>query len=367
VKGVKNVKKGFRKALMFDGLAFMFFTFFMVKVLAAPVWTPQTSGVTSTLRGVSAASPTVAWASGSGATMLRTDDGGATWAKQTVAADAAASRLDFRDVDAIDTTTAYALSIGNGPSSRIYKTTDAGATWTLQFKNDDPKGFFDAMSFWDRDHGIVIGDSIDNKFQILTTSDGGKTWVKVPEHALPPALASEGAFAGSGTNIAALTPGRSSNDAWIGTGAGPKCRVLHTGDRGKTWTIADTPIAASNSAGIFSVAFRDKNHGVIVGGDYSKEKDAVDNAAITSDGGKTWTLVKISGFRSVVRYVPGTKMSLVAVGPQGSDTSDDDGKTWAPLASPATIAGFHTFSFAPNAKTGFAAGGRGVIAKLDIR
>ena len=68
------------------------------------------------------------------------------WTKLTVPD---AEKLDFRDVDAIDATTAYVLSIGPGPASRIYKTTDAGADWTLQFTNEDPKGFFDAMAFWD--------------------------------------------------------------------------------------------------------------------------------------------------------------------------------------------------------------------------
>jgi photosystem II stability/assembly factor-like uncharacterized protein len=100
-----------------------------------PSWTVQTSGVAGRLRGVSAVNDRVAWASGSGSTVLRTEDGGASWKKLTVTSD----RLDFRDIDAIDENTAYVLSIGNGNASRIYKTTDAGATWTLQFRNDDPK------------------------------------------------------------------------------------------------------------------------------------------------------------------------------------------------------------------------------------
>jgi photosystem II stability/assembly factor-like uncharacterized protein len=94
---------------------------------------------------VSAVSDRVAWTSGSGSTLLRTTDGGVSWQKLSVTDD----RLDFRDVDAINANTAYVLSIGNGPESRIYKTTDAGQTWQLQFKNEDPKAFLDAMTFWD--------------------------------------------------------------------------------------------------------------------------------------------------------------------------------------------------------------------------
>src|SRR6476659_5110561 len=157
-------------------------------LFAPPRWTLQTSGVTARLRGVSAVNDRVVWASGADSTVLRTIDGGATWKKLTVTADA----LDFRDIDAIDDRTAYVLSIGNGPASRIYKTTDAGATWRLQFKNDDPKAFYDAMSFGDATHGIVIGDSVDGAFYILTTTNG-HDWTRVPASSLPPALEGEGA------------------------------------------------------------------------------------------------------------------------------------------------------------------------------
>jgi photosystem II stability/assembly factor-like uncharacterized protein len=328
--------------------------FVAVVVALVPRWTLQTSGVTARLRGVSAVSEKVAWASGSGSTVLRTTDGGATWQKITVTSDA----LDFRDIDAVDAQTAYVLSIGNGPESRIYKTTDAGATWTMQFKNDDPKAFLDAMSFWDANHGLAFGDSIDRQFYILTTANGGRTWSRVSPAKLPPALENEGAFAASGTNIAVF----GKTNAWIGTGAGAKARVLRTADGGLTWQVADTPLAAGPSTGIFSIVFRDAKHGVIVGGDYRKEQEAVDNLAITNDGGVTWKLVKgLSGFRSVVAYLPGAKMpALVALGPSGGDYSLDDGQTWSPIEG----RGFDTFSFVPHKSTGWAAGANGGLGKL---
>jgi photosystem II stability/assembly factor-like uncharacterized protein len=285
-------------------------------------WTPQVSGVTSRFRGVSAASDTVAWASGANGTIVHTVDGGQSWQTQAVP-DAAA--LDIRDIDAIDERVAYALSIGPGPASRIFKTEDGGAHWQTQAINQDPQAFLDAMTFWSADHGIVMSDSVDGHFVILMTRDG-KTWQRVPQSALPPALPNEGAFAASGTNIAVLTSrptgsefaavgaggqsARASSSAsasasasisakseataehvWIGTGAAGVARVLYSHDGGRTWKVANTPIPAGPSAGIFSIAFRDELHGVIVGGDYKKERDAVDNVAVTSDGGATWTLV----------------------------------------------------------------------------
>lgn len=328
----------------------------VVALVFLPRWTLQTSGVTARLRGVSAVSESVAWASGSGSTVLRTSDGGATWSRLNVTSD----KLDFRDVDGVDAQTAYVLSIGNGADSRIYKTTDAGATWTMQFKNDDQKAFLDAMTFWDANHGLVFGDSINGQFYILTTADGGRTWSRVPAAALPPALENEGAFAASGTNIAVF--GKS--NAWIGTGAGSKARVLRTADGGRSWQVADTPLAAGPSTGIFSIAFRDAKHGVIVGGDYRKEAEAVDNLAMTNDGGVTWKLVKgLGGFRSVVAYVPGARTpALVAVGPSGADYSLDDGQTWSPIEG----RGFDTFSFVPHKPIGWAAGANGALAKLTF-
>jgi photosystem II stability/assembly factor-like uncharacterized protein len=128
--------------------------------------------------------------------------------------------------------------------------------------------------------------------------------------------------------------------------------------------MAQTPIASGPSAGSFSIAFSDANHGVIVGGDYKLESAAVDNAAVTSDGGQHWTLVKgLSGFRSVVARVAIGRTSFVAVGPSGADYSADGGRTWTPIAG----AGFHAFSATPGNVIGFGVGEKGSAGALDIR
>lgn len=320
-------------------------------VTAAPVWTPQLTGVNARLRGISAVSERVAWASGSGGTILRTTDGGDTWTQVTVPN---AAKLDFRDIDAFSDKVAYVLSIGNGELSRIFKTTDGGVSWAAQLTNTDPKVFLDAMAFWSDGRGIAYSDSVDGQFVIFRTTDG-RTWNRIPADALPPALPNEGAYAASGTNVAV----HGKNDVWIATTAS---RVLHSSDGGGTWSIAQTPIPTSAAAGIFSIAFRDALHGIAVGGDYQKELEAVDNAAVTSDGGKTWTLAKgLTGYRSVVAHVPRSKSSWIAVGPRGADMTSDDGRTWSALPG----AGFDTFAFAPNGKIGWGAGARGSIGRLD--
>jgi len=317
-------------------------------------WQAQTSGVAARLRGVSAVNERVVWASGEKGTVLRTADGGGTWTTLAVP-DAAA--LDFRDVDAVSESTAYVLSIGKGTASRIFKTTDAGAHWQKQFTNEDPDAFYDAMTFWDARRGLAISDSVNGSFVILTTRDGGATWTRVPAGALPPALPNEGAFAGSGTNIAVAAGGR----AWIGTGAAARSRVLRTADAGATWVIAETPLNASGSAGIFSVAFRNPREGMTVGGDYRQERSAENVAAFSSDGGVTWKAIRgLGGFRSAVAPVPGTPRSWVAVGPTGADLSPDNGQSWVPIQGE----GYHAFAFAPRGHAGWGVGEGGRIAKL---
>lgn len=312
-------------------------------------WTLQPSGVTARLRGVSVASADVAWASGSGGTVLRTDDRGTTWRRLTVPG---ADKLDFRDVDAVDERTAFVLSIGPGDLSRIYKSADAGATWALQFRNADPDAFYDAMAFTDDRHGYAFSDSVGGRFVILETSNGGANWNQIPSDRLPPALSGEGAYAASGSNIAVL-----GEHVWIGTTA---ARVLHSADSGRTWSVAQTPVATGPSAGIFSIAFASATRGVVVGGDYKKEPEAIDNAAVTDDGGRTWTMVKgLSGFRSAVAYVPGSTRTFVAVGPSGSDLSTDGGRTWRALPGP----GFHAVAFAPRVPVTWAVGENGAIGR----
>jgi len=272
-------------------LIFCFFSFFLsVAAVAQTGARVQLSHTTESLRGVSAVSREVAWASGTHGTYLRTVDGGLTWTSAQVP-DAGA--LDFRAVVAFSADEAFLMSAGPGEQSRIYYTSDAGKDWQLQFKNTNPKGFFDSMVFWDSKHGVVLGDPIPDesgklKFEVLLTDDG-QNWRGVRSAQLPAAMEGEGAFAASNSCIA-IVPGGSDSNIWFATG-GKVARVFHSGDHGQSWQVVETPMMhGPESAGIFSIAFRDAMHGVLAGGDYKHPNDDGPNLAFTEDGGKTWTL-----------------------------------------------------------------------------
>jgi len=331
---------------------------FLPALYGRPAWTAQQAGTGADFRGLSVVSDRVAWASGTKGTFARTTDGGLSWRSGSVPG---AESLDFRDVDAFDENTAYLLSIGNGEASRIYKTTDGGRSWKLQFTNSEPKAFFDAMAFWDARSGIAFSDPVDGRFIVITTDDGGSTWRRVPAESLPPAIDGEGGFAASGSSIAV----EGTSNVWFATG-GAAARVFHSSDRGKTWSVAPTPLASGvASAGVFSVAFRDAQNGVIAGGDYQKPLEAKGNLALTTDGGKTWRLVEKdqpAGYRSSVAYA-GAASTVIAVGTSGSDISTDGGKSWRSIDKE----NYNVVGFARRAGAGWAAGPAGRIAKYSHR
>jgi photosystem II stability/assembly factor-like uncharacterized protein len=317
----------------------------IIGLVLAQSWIPQESGSTASLRGVSAVSANVVWASGTKGTYLRTVDGGMTWRAATVPG---AADLDFRAIRAFDEKTAVVLSIGLGEKSRIYKGTND--QWRLVFTNPDPKGFFDALAFWDTTHGILLGDPVDGHFVVFTTGDAGETWKR---QKTPAALANEGAFAASNTCLIV----RGTREVWFGTGG---ARVFHSTDGGETWTVAKTPMRKDgSSAGIFSLAFSDARHGIAVGGDYNKPTELTGNIALTSDGGKTWSAPATGpgGYRSAVAYLPLLK-AWIAVGTSGSDISVGDGKSWRQLDT----GNYNALSIVNN--NGWAVGPKGAIAHL---
>jgi photosystem II stability/assembly factor-like uncharacterized protein len=283
-------------------------------------WELTPTGSTARLRGLSAISEDVAWASGSVGTVLRTTDRGETWDSVGPPGTAA---LQFRDIEAFDRNTAVILSIGTGTDSRIYRTTDGGDTWTLVFQNDEPTAFYDCMAWFDDHRGLALSDPVDGRFRILATDDGGRSW-EVVDADMPPALAGEFAFAASGQCITADGGG----NAWFGTGGDAIARVFHSDDRGETWTVANTPIRSDPSAGIFALAFRDPQHGLAAGGDFLAPAASPDALALTDDGGASWQLAAgaPNEYRSGAHWVTGT--DAIIVGPTGSEATHDPGRSW---------------------------------------
>lgn len=96
---------------------------------------------------------------------------------------------------------------------------------------------------------------------------------------------------------------------------------------------------------------------MIVGGDFRKPTDTGATAAVTADGGKTWTLIdKQLPFRSGVAW---GKDRWVAVGTSGSHSSQDNGTTWKMLDGE----NYNSVGFTSTGE-GWAAGPKGRIARF---
>lgn len=291
----------------------------------AQSWKVQTSGIDTNLRGVSvayasnASPPQIVWASGSNGVILRSTDLGKTWKRLNVSGGDA---LDFRGIVGFGAKTAYVMSSGEGEKSRIYKTTDGGESWKLQYTGSRKEVFLDSIACLSEKHCFALGDPLDGKFLLVNTIDG-EHWNPLPDDKMPAALPGEGAFAASNTCLALY-----GEDIFFGTG-GPVARVFHSPDLGRTWTVAETPIAHGNaSSGIFSIAHGQGKTLVVVGGDYQNPGRSERVAAYSEDHGKTWRLSakQPGGYRCAAASLESS--DFFTVGPNGEELSEDRGISW---------------------------------------
>lgn len=314
---------------------------------------PQSSGTNTSLRGMSIVSDQVAWVSGSNGYIGRTTDGGQNW---EWIRPAGYEKLDFRDIEAFSADKAVAVNAG--APAYILLTNDGGKTWKETYKNTDTAAFLDGMDFWNDQRGLVFGDPIKSKMLLLRTLDGGQNWNDISDNLQAKMGVGEAAFAASGTTIRTMGNGK----VWIATG-GAVSNIYFSSNFGSTWQIFECPILTGQpSTGPFSMAFLNEEKGVVVGGDYQKDKENTNNILLTENGGRNWTKPEkpVDGYRSGVIYV--NDKVLIATGSSGTDVSHDGGRNWY------NISGI-SFNVIQKSKKGdliLIAGNKGQIYKLTI-
>jgi photosystem II stability/assembly factor-like uncharacterized protein len=374
------------------GLLFVLLSFFALgaqepnRHQQQPTLTPQNSGTTNLIISVSPVDSRVVWAGAINGTFLVTTDGGNHWRSGVVPG---AEALQFRDVQGVSAREAYLMSIGDNTTDfRIYKTTDGGATWTMQFQNQLVGAFYDCMAFWTPRRGIAHSDSVDGVFPDLRTTDG-RHWLSIANN-LPPALTGEASFSSSGTCVAT----QGGRNAWIATGGASVARILATRDGGDRWNAYDTPLVSNPSAGAFTVAFRTPFDGIVGGGDLDPNDPDNARTAVSHDGGRTWTLTSpppVTGAIFGLAYLQNTtgvgdgdddrRLELNGHGGDGhggngnqqtvvitADTggaawTPDEGSTWYPLNG---LSGLWCVAFA-DPQDGWLVGRDGQIIKISFR
>ena len=283
-----------------------------------------TTGKNTSMRCLSIVSDSVAWVSGSNGHVGKTLNGGKTWHWTQPKG---YEKLDFRDIEAFDDLKAIVVNAGS--PAYILSTVDGGKSWAAVYKNVDSAIFLDGMAFWDAQQGIIFGDPINNKMQLLRTTDGGLTWQDISINLKKELAKGEAGFAASGTTIRTGAGGK----VWIASG-GTKSNIYYSGNYGKTWKVYPLPILqGESSTGPFSIAFNDAKNGLAVGGNYVKDKENKNNVLITKNGGKTWLkpIKQVFGYRSAVEYL--TDQICFATGSSGTDYTLDGGHTWTNIST----------------------------------
>lgn len=305
----------------------------------------------TSIRGLSVVNNQVAWVSGSKGHVGISTNGGQTWVWRQVPG---FEQSDFRDIEAFSATEAIIMS--SGTPAVILKTTDAGKSWKICYRNDDKAYFLDGMDFYNSGRGLVMGDPINGKFLLLETKDAGTTWKEVST--APAAIKEEAAFAASGTSIII---NKANQQVMMVTG-GPVSRLLTSRDL-KSWNAQALPIAQGlNTKGSFSVA-EGGGRTVIVGGDYVKNKktDSVACSLSGKQGASGFQLAKQmpGGFQSGVAYLG--KATFLATGTSGTNMSKDGGQTWT-LIDPTS---FNACQQARHGNLVILAGDKGKIAIFE--
>ncbi|SKB38437.1 WD40/YVTN/BNR-like repeat-containing protein [Daejeonella lutea] len=310
------------------------------------------SGTKTSIRGLSVVDNNVAWVSGSNGWTSVTTDGGVNWKwKQITGYD----KYDFRDIEAFSGTDAIVVSAGS--PAVILVTNDGGLNWKEVYRNELPEIFLDGMDFLDNKNGIIYGDPINGKMQLLRTEDGGRTWVDISNNLNIKLIEGEASFAASGTGIRILNGGH----VLIATG-GAQSRLFVSKNLGISWKSYPCPIIqGKNSTGPFSIAFISAKRGLAVGGDYLSDTLSTNNMLLTKNGGRTWTHPESNpfGYKSAVEYI--NPEIVIATGTSGTDISKNGGKTWMKYSP-------ESYNAVRKAKTGslvLLAGSGGKVAILE--
>lgn len=310
------------------------------------------------IQGVHFVSPTMGWAIGDNGTILRTDDGGATWKYQQSGTDAYLVFGQF--LGATGWVIGYRSPYASGLQTVLLATRDGGATWFPQDPAADgmllDAHIISPLEAW------LVGDA----GTVRHTTNRGVTWEAVPTGAgtrlndvyfFSPGF---GWMAGGDyeTSSRALLRTKDRGYTWtggvtmpgvplmqvgfpagslsVGWATDAEGKLLRTTDQGATWT----PVATDARGQFFQLL--NNSTGWLYGPDVWR----------TDDGGTTW--------RKLPWQTDGPKDSLRFLNAQRGYSvqnyepyrTDDGGETWRPLFPDSPKPSFVAVSF-PNAREGW--------------
>ncbi|HRB38221.1 MAG TPA: YCF48-related protein [Bacteroidia bacterium] len=271
----------------------------------------------------------------------RTTNGGLTWTAGTITN---AANHGPSCIMALNADTAWVAMFNVSGGGSILRTNDGGVSWTKQTTATftAPNGFPNVVHFFNANEGFCMGDPNGGYFEIYTTTDGGNNWIRVPQANIAANLTGEFGITDVYTNYGDST-------VYFGTNKG---RIYNSTDRGMNWTVSSTPYTGF----IGAITFRDANFGIACEADNATT--STDLIVTNDGGATWSLLPTSSaGFtmKQSIRYVPGTDSTFVITSPYtiyGSAFSIDNGVNWRLMDNL-----IHSDCDFVNATTGWSGGG----------
>ena len=231
--------------------------------------------------------------------ILFSDDNGVSWTQAKVP-----SRQMLTAVFFVSAQKGWAV----GHDAQILQTTDAGATWTVQFEDLEREAPLLDIWFQNEQHGLAVGAY----GALLETTDGGQNWEDVSDR-----LDNEDGY--HLNSIAAIT------DSGLFV-VGEQGSMFRSADWGTTWETVKGPYEGS----LFGVSGNGASAGVLVYG-------LRGHLFRSTDFGGNWQQVELSAANGPLEFgLSGASLlsdgSLVIVGHGGSVLkSSDAGRTFSVL------------------------------------
>lgn len=263
-------------------------------------WTAQESGVVETFNGLSCINKNKAWVAGKNGKILHTKDGGGSWKNQPINTSDEIRNLTFIDDNygwATSFKIIYSDPFGDDYRASIWHTINGGTTWVKQ-NIPANAAILHSILFLNRNIGWAVGTkctdcttgpwaSSEYAGVVFHTKDGGKTWSELWSPNLD-IIFTEVDFVDSNYGWVVGFKGNSGIDG--GT-------IFHTSDGGKTWVRQEKVVNGWGFPGyphypggmaheiLRDVKFIDRNRGYVLGFDYGHGTAPIYR---TLDGGETW-------------------------------------------------------------------------------
>ena len=245
-------------------------------------------------------------------------------AKKPVSMYLPSSRHTIKEIRDVDKNEHYLFFMQSNDESHVLRVKwDDKEDSLLNFSHHGKPVFFDGITLQDS-LGFLLGDPVDGDFALFRTQNFGESWEACPGKVK--SQTNEAAYAASGTTNHII------DGDFVFVSGGETTRFIWSSDLGESWESTKMPFESCKSCGAYSLAYKNRQELVAVGGDYTRPNESMNTCFYSSDGGISWSasMSPPSGYRSSVIFANDV---YYACGSNGIDYSMDNGQNWQKIST----------------------------------